>query len=227
MTGGLRELGVVRAWQRLVRPQRGRGPFAKLLEPGESVLWLERTLAPRAGSALEDVARGDPFEHRVRLDVARLDLSELLRPISNPLARQFLERDIASLTRDLGAALGRRHLHAQLAVLARDACRKFHADNVTVRLLCTYAGPGTEWIRNEDVVRRNLARTDVDLETANRSVLRDGGAVNHCTAGDVLLLKGQAFDGNRGRGAVHRSPPIAARSLRRLVFKVDEHPCGC
>lgn len=205
----------------------GRGPFAPLLPPGENALWLKRSFTPSVADALGEIAEGDTFARKVVIDVDNLDLAELLQPISNPVARRFLEVDMASLVTDFSAALGSSHLHAQLAVVTHDKCRKFHTDNVTVRLLCTYAGPGTEWVRNEDVARENLARTDVDPETANRSVLRVQDAVHYCTAGDVLLLKGEAFDGNRGSGAVHRSPSIAGRSLRRLLFKVDEHSCGC
>ncbi len=201
--------------------------FAELLEPGTNVLRLGRDLQTSISEALDDVANGDVFEHSATLDARQPDLGPLLEPISNPVAQRFLEQDIAWLSREYGALLGRRHLHGQLAVVAHDGCRKLHVDNVTIRLLCTYAGPGTEWVRNEDVVRSNLARIDVDLETANRSVLRHADAVRHCNVGDVLLLKGEAFPKNRGFGAVHRSPPIAAGSLRRLVFKIDERPCGC
>ncbi len=178
-------------------------------------------------SVLEETARGEFFATSARLDVSHLDLSELLQPVSNLLARRFLAQDIESLARVFGAAMGRRHLHAQLEVLDDDRCRKFHTDNVTVRLLCTYVGPGTQWVPNEDAVRGNLGRTYVDLETANRSVLRVADAVRECASGDVLLMKGEAFPGNRGFGVVHRSPPITTRSLRRLVFKIDEHACGC
>ena len=213
--------------KQLFRPRGGRGPFAPILDYGENVLWHERELEPRVASALEELTWAEPFESQAMLDVLEPDLDAFLRPVSNPLAREFLEQDIASLARSLGAAMGRRHLHGQLAIMARDGCRKFHADNVSLRLLCTYVGPGTEWIPNENVERRNLARTDVDFETANRSVLRRPDGVRRCGAGDILILKGEAFDRNRGSGAVHRSPPIVEHELRRLVFKLDESPCGC
>ena len=156
--------------QERLRPQAGRGPFDPLLEPGENVLWSKRSLAPSVAKALEEVAAGDIFEHKGMLDVAELDLSGLLQSVSNPIARQFLTEDITSILADFSTALGRRHLHGQLAVVAHDRCRKFHTDYVTVRLLCTYAGPGTEWVRNEDVVRENLARSDVDRARFHRIV---------------------------------------------------------
>ncbi len=200
---------------------RSTGPFAPLLEAGTNVLWRKRSLPPTVAKALEEVAGGKIFDHRAHLDMAEVDLSELLQSVSHPIARRFLEDDMTSILEDYAAAMGRRYLRGQLAVVTHDGCRKFHTDNVAVRLLCTYAGPGTEWVRNEDVVRAHLARTDVDIDTANRSVLRDHDAVRRSSAGDLLLLKGEAFEGNRGSGAVHRSPPLARCSSRRLLFKVD------
>ena len=217
------------ASQLFERPLRSQKPgrFAPVLEPGTNILRLERSFAPEVAEALAQVAASPRFETHARLDLTHLDPAELLEPVSNQLARQFLAEDIKSLARDFGNALGRVHLHAQLVVMTHDGCRKLHADNVTMRLLCTYAGPGTQWLADEHVVRNNLARVDVDVETANRSVVRAPGRVQTCDTADIVLLKGEAFEGNRGRGAVHRSPPIEAEGLRRLVFKIDENRCGC
>lgn len=201
--------------------------FASVLESGVSALPLPRRLSAPVAEALDEVAQGEVFEHSATLDAKQVSTDALLEPIVGPVARSFLEHDIASLAKAYGALLGRRHLHGQLAVVAHDACRKLHADNVTIRLLCTYAGPGTQWVPDDGVVRENLGRVDVSLEEANRSVLRHPDALRQCEAGDIILLKGEAFARNRGFGTVHRSPPIAARGLRRLVFKIDERPCGC
>jgi len=211
----------------VVRASPAPAPFADILDPEVNVWTLQRRFVPAEARALERVAAGPAFEWNGRVDVARPDPTELLAEVHDPLARELLARDIASLVRAFGALLQRRHLHASLGVVRHDACRKLHADHVTVRLLCTYAGRGTEWVPNEDAVRANLGRIDVDFDTANRSVLRRPDALRRCEAGDVILLKGDAFQGNRGRGAVHRSPPIEADGLSRLVFKLDEHRCGC
>lgn len=196
--------------------------FSSILDPTSSVHSAPRTLPRSALEALERVARGEAFARRTLLDRNLLGLPMLLAPVHDASARDFLEQDIAALARSFLAIFGCSQVEARLAVIARDSCRKFHSDNVTMRLLCTYAGPGTEWVANDDVIRENLDRVDVELEEANRSVLRHRNAVHHCTAGEILLLKGDAFEGNRGRGAVHRSPPVQARALRRLVLKLDE-----
>ena len=141
--------------------------------------------------------------------------------------RAFLEADICALAGRLGALLERKHIHASLSIQRTDGCRKIHTDYVSLRLLCTYAGPGTEWVPNADLVRENLGRTDVDVDAANRSVIRRGAVLRSCAPGELLLLKGEAYPGNSSWGAAHRSPPIEARGESRLVLKLDEHPCGC
>jgi len=188
---------------------------------------MPRRFSSQEALALEAVARGPLFDRAAQLDTAQPDPSVLLRDVHDRAARELLAADIAALAKAFGALLDRRHLSASLSVVRQDACRKLHFDAVTLRLLCTYSGPGTEWVRDEDAVRANLGRTDVDFDTANDSVLRRPGALRRCGPGDVIVLKGDAFAGNRGRGAIHRSPPVEGTGLSRLVFKLDEHACGC
>lgn len=202
-------------------------PLASILRPDLNLVTFARRLLPEVAAALRVVAASTTFVREAQLDTGSPAIWPLLEHVADPLARSFLAADIAALASDFGRVLDRRHVHAKLSVVHDDGCRKLHTDNVTVRLLCTYAGPGTEWVPDADVVRENLGRVDVDVDTANRSVLRRPGVVRVCEEGDVILLKGEAYRGNRGRGAVHRSPPIRARGLRRLLLKIDEHPCGC
>ena len=201
--------------------------FADIARADINLVRVPRALDPFMGARLEAIAQRRTFDHATRLDAADPHVGPLLASIRDEQARAFLSEDIAQLARAFGAALGRRHVHARLQVLRTDGCRKIHVDYVTVRLLCTYAGPGTEWLDNAHLVRANLARRDVDLATANRSLIRDGGALQRCDTGDVLLLKGEKAPGNLGRGAAHRSPPLGDSGISRLIVKLDENPCGC
>ncbi|MEM6989538.1 MAG: DUF1826 domain-containing protein [Myxococcota bacterium] len=202
-------------------------PFADILRPNVNILSVRRPFDRSVARIVAGVARGRAFELSARIDVGQPDPSPLLEHVADPRARRLLARDIVWLVGEFGALLGKKHLHAELSVVRADGCRKFHADNVTIRLLCTYVGPGTEWIADADVVRPNLAHIERDVAEFNRSVLRRDDAIRRCAAGEVLLLKGKARPGNRSGGAVHRSPPIEAQGLRRLLLKIDEHPCGC
>lgn len=202
-------------------------PLAPVLRPGTNCVVWQRRLAPTFKGALAELLTRPSFDHRSVMDVANPDCAPLLTDLPPSDARAFLLEDIPKLAGAFGTLLGRKHVHARFGLLRGDSCRKFHADHVTLRMLCTYAGPGTEWIPDSDLVRENLGRVDVDIPTANRLVLRCPDAVQHCPVGDVIVLKGHLYDGNRGQGAVHRSPPIAAQGLSRLVLTLDEHPCGC
>lgn len=98
----------------------------------------------------------------------------------------------------------------RLAVLNTAMCPKFHVDRVPCRLISTYSGAATEWHSQEQVQR---------LENGAVEPLPD--ATPHALhAGDVALLKGESWEGNEGRGLVHRSPS-ASDVARRLVLTLD------
>lgn len=136
-------------------------------------------------------------------------------------------RDVHRLATAFSAALDRPDLSVRLDVISTDKCRRFHADYKHVRLLCTYVGPGTEWVEERDLDREALRLRDAEdgstFERTNARIVPDPLAIHRANPGDVLLLKGESYPGNRGRGAVHRSPPIerAKNDARRLVLTVD------
>lgn len=136
-------------------------------------------------------------------------------------------RDVHRLATAFSAALDRTSLSVRLDVISTDKCRRFHADYKHVRLLCTYVGPGTEWVEERDLDREALRLRDAPdgstFERTNARIVPDPLAIHRANPGDVLLLKGESYPGNRGRGAVHRSPPIerAKHDTRRLVLTVD------
>lgn len=123
--------------------------------------------------------------------------------------------DVAQLAHRFADATGAAsELHVHAEVLTHDACRLFHVDNVSCRLITTYAGPGTEWLADADVVRSALGRGD------NDKVRRRSARVNRLRAGWVGLFKGERLPARRGRGIVHRSAPILHTARRRLVLKI-------
>ena len=91
-----------------------------------------------------------------------------------------------------------------------DGSGTFHADYVSLRLILTYAGPGTQWLDQGDAAR-----------------LHDGAAietlcVRAIPTGDVALFKGRKWA--RDAPIIHRSPPIADTGQRRLVLVIDPAP---
>ena len=105
----------------------------------------------------------------------------------------------------------------RLAVIEQAMCPRFHVDWVPARLITTYAGAGTEWLPHHCVDRRRLGKGNRGLADEQSGLFRDPRDMQHLSAGDVSLMKGESWEGNEGAGLVHRSPAIAATCPRVLV----------
>jgi hypothetical protein len=68
-------------------------------------------------------------------------------------------------------------------------CPHFHVDHATVPLVCTNAGPTSEWLEERDVDRSLLAGRRPGLIDA---AIRRDAAVRRCAPLDVVLFKGTA-----------------------------------
>jgi len=118
-----------------------------------------------------------------------------------------LTADIAAHANRLAQLLVCDTLAIRLEVIETDACRRFHADYVSARLILTYVGPGTQWLDNVAAIR---LRNGAAVETLD---------VRNVSAGQIALFKGRKWSPD---GAiVHRSPPIADTGQRRLVLVID------
>ncbi len=102
-----------------------------------------------------------------------------------------------------------------LGIIDHDACRKFHVDFYELRLLCSYIGPGTEWVYNNNVNRKYLGRGE------NEQIIRKNEEVQRLKAFEVCLLKGEAGINYGKPGIVHRSPPLQDSKDKRLVLRID------
>lgn len=87
-----------------------------------------------------------------------------------------------------------------------------HVDHVTLRLITTWRGLGTEWLEESGADRRLLG---------SDQVIRTQAAIHRANTGDILILKGERWPGNSGLGAVHRSPPADGTQQRRVLFACD------
>jgi hypothetical protein len=112
--------------------------------------------------------------------------------------RRVLHDEIASLARRFATLMGCDWIRLRLEIVETDACRKFHADVVTARLLTTLSGPATQWI-----------------ETAAPD------RINQLAAGDVAIFKGRLWA--EEPMILHRSPPIAGTGDKRLLLAIDPY----
>lgn len=73
----------------------------------------------------------------------------LLSCVTQPDLQQQLHHDLQQAVQLLSTTLQQRdHVSAKLQIIQQQSCPNWHADTVGVRMLCTYAGPGTWYIAN-------------------------------------------------------------------------------
>lgn len=199
--------------------------LACIRDPALDVVVVRRTLPPSIESLLDAAVAARPVRCLFEGSASALDADALIGDAFAPLARDFLEEDVMSLALAYAHAARKHHIRLSLQTVEDDACRKFHADYVDVRMVCTYSGPGTE-VLDEPGLRRSEMENADPFTVANPKI-RGTSALFRATAGDVVVLKGRTYPGNAQRGGVHRSPPIESTASRRLVLKIDGGICGC
>lgn len=107
-----------------------------------------------------------------------------------------LAREVESLADVLQQMTATNNVRLRLEVVETDACRRFHADMVTLRLIVTLHGPGSQWIRTD--------APDV---------------IENIPTGAVAIFKGRLLCDEPV--ILHRSPPIAGTGQVRLVLIMD------
>ncbi len=156
-----------------------------------------------------------PAEHLPALKTIRLEghpddaEASLVEELAATPARSWhaaLARDAGMLARRFAAVAGCGEVALRLERVEGDACSRFHADYVPLRLITTYAGPGTEW--------RLAGKTDADPDADS--------VIHRMQVGHVGLFKGRR---SAPIGLLHRSPPIAGSGRQRLVLIVDALAC--
>ncbi|MBL22415.1 MAG: hypothetical protein CMM48_00795 [Rhodospirillaceae bacterium] len=122
--------------------------------------------------------------------------------------RDLLIEDIDKLVRMFADITRGEFVDVRLERIEHDACKKFHRDNVEARLVTTYRGPTTEWVRMDHA------------EHALRQQKQYDGPIEHLGEHDVAFFKGSRAGTNNG--VVHRSPPIAGTGATRLFLCLNK-----
>jgi len=122
-------------------------------------------------------------------------------------AAHMLKHDIIQLAKRFAAIARGDHVDIRLEVIQHDACRKFHLDNVALRLVTTYFGKNTQYVMpefNEQALREQSAYT---------------GPLKTIPDQSVAIFKGARI--TPGDGIVHRSPPIEGTGQTRLFLCIN------
>lgn len=115
--------------------------------------------------------------------------------------RDWLQADIIAQTKAMAALMKAPWMRLRLDVIDHNACKKFHQDAVTVRLICSYRGPGSQ------LTLKSLPESDDNIMTV--------------PTGAALWLRGRVWPAETAETLLHRSPPIADTGVTRLVLVLD------
>ncbi len=188
-----------------------------LYERGINVALLRRALSPGLQDEVRRALRTPGFRVWVTVSAGGQAAEGLQGVLQGfPLLAEDVERCVELLS-DL---TGCEQVGVRIARLQEAMCPRFHVDRVTLRAVCTYEGRGTEFAADDGVDRRRLGHSAGGVADEDSGLLRCADAVHVAPAGDLLFLKGEAWPGNVGCGAVHRSPGADAASPR-LVMTLD------
>jgi hypothetical protein len=178
-----------------------------IAEPAVTLSLWTRRLPSEVATAAARIAAADFAGLRVTLPLDGLAeaLPSALAGVG--VAEPALAADMLDLARLFADGMRTAAVDIRLDRITNDACRKFHADYVTARLITTYHGPATQW-----------------LDQPSAAALAAGAAIDALTVralatGDVACLKGRTGAGEAA--LVHRSPPIAGTGRTRLVLVLN------
>ena len=115
--------------------------------------------------------------------------------------RDWLIADIYNLAQSFAALMRAPYLRLRLQAVTTNACRKFHLDAITGRLVCTYRGIGTQYGTSDQGDEPEQVFT--------------------VPTGDPILLRGTLWPADPSSGLLHRSPPIEGTGETRLVLVLD------
>ncbi len=193
------------------------GIFTQILDDGTNLaVWQRQLPAHISDFAAMVLAMDQPLAESRVLELPQEDTP----PALLGLAAGFRDlqgyegfiADVAWLVSAFACLLGAQRVGLRLRTLDKAMCPRFHVDHVPVRLLTTYAGVGSQWLKEGAMDRRRLAEPEAEPS--------DPSVIQQFRCGDVGLLKGEKWHGNEGLGLIHRSPDPAPGE-RRLILTLD------
>jgi hypothetical protein len=189
----------------------------RIRDRGVNLVVLPRTIPPWIASALDQLSDAalPALELEGSVDVVGPQAGlAITTAVAGDLGR-WLASDVRMLLSGWAQTAVESRCLLHLEAVGGDACCKFHTDMTRIRLLCTYRGPGSEWVPDDQVQRRCLGH-----HGENADIVPDVSTVQRVPRFAIALLKGDAYD-PRTPGIVHRSPPLPAGEAARLLLRID------
>ena len=193
------------------------GALTRVLDDGVNLAVWQRQLPAHIadfGSLL--LSLNDPLAESLVLELPGDDTDPNLHGLASGFSDlegyEGFIADVSWLVSAFACLLGAKRVGLRLRVLDKAMCPRFHVDHVPVRLITTYCGIGSQWLKEGAMDRRQLGKAEVEPQ--------DNSLIEQIASGEVALLKGEKWHGNEGFGLIHRSPQLACGE-RRLILTLD------
>ena len=181
--------------------------LVEIFDPGVQVCAWQREIDPAIETYLSQLHQ-----------TGELQVLETLSPAAQPKldvlpggpGRASLIGDLSLLREVVCELLDCAAAGLRLARLGHAMCPGWHVDRVGIRLVCTYQGPGTQWLDDQGTDRRDLRAEET----------KESGFIEAITR-EIVLLKGALWQGNDAFGAIHRSPGLGYSAELRTLVTLD------
>lgn len=191
-----------------------------IFEPEVQVVHWPRPAKGEVLAYLAEAARCGRLGRGLRQTVA-LDVPPDLSDLPDLPGRSALAAEAAYLCTIYGDLLGCPAIGLRIEVVDRAMCPRFHVDRTGIRLVCTWRGRGTEWVDDPGLDRSRLGLGSGGLADEQSGLLSAAATIHQAQIFDAVLLKGSLWQGNEGRGAIHRSPAVTPDQTPRVLLALD------
>lgn len=193
-----------------------------IFELSQQINVVTRPMQAPLSSYLQQVSHRLGAGYRLTLRQTHATPDRLDREMRLPDAtgKEALLNDISALVNLYADLMDCPKVGIRLEVLTHAMCPKFHIDRTGIRLLCTYLGPGTEWLEEAFCDRNAFAHSYATAEAFNKALILHTQGIRQAPEQALVLLKGSLWQGNQQAGAVHRSPDMSIATTR-VVLALD------
>lgn len=220
MSGSFRPLSYQPATKTVV--SNNFADLTRIYDDGVNLCLIERPLPVAIEVFVQGALKNSSsLEISEVVDPRRFDFAGLWPRVSKLDGYREWLADVSLLLNAFCELFDRSEVGLRLRTLDKAMCPRFHVDSVPARMICSYGGIGTEWLPEYAIDRSKLGLGGKGLADDVSGLIVDLSAIRSMPAYAVGLMKGSNWEGNEGRGLVHRSPAPTSAQPRRLLLTLD------
>jgi hypothetical protein len=190
--------------------------FADIYREEINIVTWKRSLSESLRLSASELVISNPMFKAV-MTVSPQSVFPSIRDALGSDEQRELAENIAELVDMYCCLFDLKRAGLRLTALNSAMCPKFHVDGVPCRLVTTYQGVATQWLPHQAVDRSKLGAGSRGIADNKSGLYQQESDIQQLDCGDVALLKGENWLGNKGGGLVHRSPALAGADYRLLL----------